>query len=72
MTSTNCFQHPKLKRGEMEDRVHKFFYHMILKLNLHQFIRWFTVWYKGDLLLPTNMNAKIGTPVADILLSKHP
>ena len=35
-------------------------------------VLWVVVWDKGGIVLPTNKDAKMGTPVASFLRSKHP
>jgi hypothetical protein len=35
-------------------------------------VRYLTEWEKGGVLMPTDMDAKSGDTVAEVLLSKHP
>ena len=72
LRSNLTLQKPRKKSNEPADHTEKVFARLLLQGKLRQAVRWVTGREKGGVLHPTDIDAKTGKPVAEVLESKHP
>ena len=72
LRSNLTLQKPRKKSTEPADHTEKVFARLLLQGKLRQAVRWVTGREKGGVLHPTDIDAKTGKPVAEVLESRHP